>query len=170
MQGRRRMMVLILQLLAPFFCGWHRFLWLAPWSDLRSQGYPASEAVSRMTVADGLMVQLVASEPLVRQPVTMEFDDRGRMWVIQYLQYPNPNGLKRVQVDRYSRTKYDRVPEPPQGPPRRRSHQHSYRHGWRWSDGYLQGFYRWPESSLGNGLWPWWRVRFECSLSAFLSR
>ncbi|MEI6326144.1 MAG: PVC-type heme-binding CxxCH protein, partial [Gemmataceae bacterium] len=113
------MMVLILQLLAPFFL-WLApfFLWLAPGSDLRSQGYPASEAVSRMTVADGLMVQLVASEPLVRQPVTMEFDDRGRMWVIQYLQYPNPNGLKRVQVDRYSRTKYDRVPEPPPKGPR----------------------------------------------------
>src|SRR6266852_5659410 len=37
----------------------------------------------------------------------------GRRWVIQYLQYPNPAGLKRVKVDRYSRTVYDRVPEPP---------------------------------------------------------
>lgn len=43
----------------------------------------------------------------------MKFDDRGRLWVIQYLQYPNPAGLTRVQVDRYSRTIYDRVPEPP---------------------------------------------------------
>ena len=32
---------------------------------------------------------------------------------MQYLQYPNPAGLKRVKVDRYSRTVYDRVPEPP---------------------------------------------------------
>jgi hypothetical protein len=32
---------------------------------------------------------------------------------MQYLQYPNPAGLKRVKVDRYSRTIYDRVPEPP---------------------------------------------------------
>ena len=38
--------------------------------------------------------------------------------MIQYLQYPNPEGLKRVQVDRYSRTKYDRVPEPPPRGPR----------------------------------------------------
>ena len=52
-------------------------------------------------------------EPLVRQPVAIEFDDTGRLWVIQYLQYPNPSGLKRVTVDRYSRTAYDRVPEPP---------------------------------------------------------
>ncbi|MFN5289212.1 MAG: PVC-type heme-binding CxxCH protein, partial [Planctomycetia bacterium] len=78
-----------------------------------AQGFPASEAPGRMKVAEGFDVQLVASEPLVRQPVAMEFDDRGRLWVIQYLQYPNPAGLKRVQVDRYSRTKYDRIPEPP---------------------------------------------------------
>jgi putative membrane-bound dehydrogenase-like protein len=45
--------------------------------------------------------------------VAIEFDDSGRLWVIQYLQYPNPSGLKRVNVDRYSRTAYDRVPEPP---------------------------------------------------------
>jgi putative membrane-bound dehydrogenase-like protein len=71
-----------------------------------------------MTVADGLEVQLFASEPMVRQPVAIEFDDRGRLWVIQYLQYPNPSGLKRVKVDRYSRTVYDRVPEPPPRGPR----------------------------------------------------
>ena len=66
-----------------------------------------------MSVADGLEVRLVAAEPLIRQPVAIEFDDRGRLWVIQYMQYPNPAELKRVAVDRYSRTVYDRVPEPP---------------------------------------------------------
>jgi putative membrane-bound dehydrogenase-like protein len=71
-----------------------------------------------MTPASGLEVRLFASEPLVRQPVAIEFDDRGRLWVIQYLQYPNPAGLKRVAVDRYSRTAYDRVPEPPPHGPR----------------------------------------------------
>ena len=33
--------------------------------------------------------------------------------MLQYLQYPIPNGLKPVEVDQYLRTKYDRVPEPP---------------------------------------------------------
>jgi putative membrane-bound dehydrogenase-like protein len=66
-----------------------------------------------MRAPSGLSVKLVAAEPVVRQPVAIEFDDRGRLWVIQYLQYPNPAGLKRVDVDRYSRTKYDRVPAPP---------------------------------------------------------
>jgi len=73
-------------------------------AQTQAQGLTPEEAVNRMQVADGFEVQLVASEPLVRQPVCIEFDDRGRLWVIQYLQYPNPEGLKRVQVDRYSRT------------------------------------------------------------------
>ena len=80
---------------------------------LFAQGFPSEEAARRMTVPDGFQVRLVASEPMVRQPVAIEFDDRGRLWVIQYLQYPNPAGLKRIKVDRYSRTVYDRVPEPP---------------------------------------------------------
>ena len=83
-----------------------------------AQGLSPDEAARRMTVPDGFEVQAVASEPLVRQPVCIEFDDRGRLWVIQYLQYPNPAGLKRLQVDRYSRTKYDRIPEPPPLGPR----------------------------------------------------
>ncbi len=76
------------------------------------------EAQKRFHVAAGLEVKLFASEPLVRQPVTMTFDDRGRLWVIQYLQYPAPAGLKPVEVDQYLRTKYDRRPEPPPLGPR----------------------------------------------------
>ena len=87
----------------------------------RPQGYPSGQAAGRMTVPGGFKVSLVAAEPMVRQPVAIDFDDRGRLWVIQYLQYPNPAGLKRVKVDRYSRTVYDRVPEPPpRGPQGRR--------------------------------------------------
>ncbi|WP_010584222.1 PVC-type heme-binding CxxCH protein [Schlesneria paludicola] len=93
--------------------------WLIGTSDPTwAEGLSPEEAASRMTVPDGFEVRAVASEPLVRQPVCIEFDDRGRLWVIQYLQYPNPEGLKRIQVDRYSRTKYDRVPEPPPHGPR----------------------------------------------------
>ena len=83
-----------------------------------AQGYAPEEAVRRMKLPEGFTAQLVAAEPLVRQPVAMNFDDRGRLWVIQYLQYPNPVGLTRVSVDRYSRTEYDRVPEPPPRGPR----------------------------------------------------
>src|ERR1700676_3392484 len=86
--------------------------------QVHAQGYPFPEAARHMTAADGFQVKPVAGEPMVRQPVAIEFDDRGRLWVIQYLQYPNPAGLKRVKVDRYSRTVYDRVPEPPPRGPR----------------------------------------------------
>jgi putative membrane-bound dehydrogenase-like protein len=78
-----------------------------------AQQLTPSQSVAAMTPLPGMEVRLVASEPLVRQPVCIEHDDRGRLWVIQYLQYPNPEGLKRVAVDRFSRTRYDRVPEPP---------------------------------------------------------
>src|SRR6266851_2918365 len=80
---------------------------------IRAQGFSAEEAIKRMKVPPGFHVKLAACEPEVRQPVTMTFDDRGRLWVIQYLQYPNPAGLKPVKVDQYLRTVYDRVPEPP---------------------------------------------------------
>jgi putative membrane-bound dehydrogenase-like protein len=81
-------------------------------------GYAPAEAVKRMVVPAGFHVEVVASEPMIRQPVTAYFDERGRLWVIEYLQYPNPAGLKPVQVDQYLRTEYDRVPEPPPRGPR----------------------------------------------------
>jgi putative membrane-bound dehydrogenase-like protein len=77
------------------------------------QGLSPQEAVKKMTVADGFEVRLVASEPQIRQPLSISFDLKGRIWVIQYLQYPAPAGLKAVKVDEYLRTTYDRVPEPP---------------------------------------------------------
>src|SRR5262249_56525965 len=82
-------------------------------SHAAAQGFTPDEALKRMKVPDGLQVKLVASEPMIRQPVTMSFDDRGRLWVVQYLQYPNPAGLKPVKVDPYLRTVSDRLPEPP---------------------------------------------------------
>ena len=86
---------------------------LLPIYGARGQGFAPREAVENMTLAEGLNAKLFASEPEIRQPILVKCDDRGRLWVIQYLQYPNPAGLKRVKVDRYSRTVYDRVPEPP---------------------------------------------------------
>jgi putative membrane-bound dehydrogenase-like protein len=70
-------------------------------------------AAARMRPAAGLRVDVAAAEPAIRQPVTMSFDAKGRLWVVQYLQYPNPAGLKPVKVDEYLRTVYGRIPEPP---------------------------------------------------------
>ena len=76
------------------------------------------EERKQFKVADGLEIKLVAAEPQVAQPLSISFDDRGRMWVLQYRQYPHPVGLKPVAVDQYLRTKYDRLPEPPPGGPK----------------------------------------------------
>jgi putative membrane-bound dehydrogenase-like protein len=81
-------------------------------------GYTPEEARARMVVPPGFHVELFASEPMVRQPLTLTFDERGRAWVIEYLQYPVPAGLKPVTVDQYLRTEYDRIPEPPPRGPR----------------------------------------------------
>lgn len=72
-----------------------------------------ADAVKQFKVADGLQIRLAVAEPDVSQPLSISFDDRGRMWVLQYRQFPNPNGLTPVKVDNWLRTKYDKIPEPP---------------------------------------------------------
>jgi putative heme-binding domain-containing protein len=80
--------------------------------DARSPLHPA-EALASFRVPDDLRLDLVLAEPIVRQPVSMSFDERGRLWVVQYLQYPNPAGLKMVSHDGVWRAVYDKVPPPP---------------------------------------------------------
>ena len=72
-----------------------------------------AESLAACRVADGLTLDIVAAEPMVRQPLNMHFDERGRMWVVQYLQYPFPAGLKVVKYDEYLRAVFDKVPPPP---------------------------------------------------------
>lgn len=81
-------------------------------------GLPPGEAAGRFKVAEGLEIGLVAAEPDITQPLSISFDDRGRMWVLQYRQYPNPSGLKAVEMDNWLRTKYDKVPAPPPDGPK----------------------------------------------------
>jgi putative membrane-bound dehydrogenase-like protein len=82
----------------------------------REEATPAlkpHESVKRFKIPEDLDISLVVSEPHISQPLSICFDDRGRMWVLQYLQFPNPNGLKPVKVDNWLRTEYDKVPAPP---------------------------------------------------------
>ncbi|MCS6864344.1 MAG: ThuA domain-containing protein [Gemmataceae bacterium] len=72
-----------------------------------------AEAVKRFKLPAGFQVRAVATEPMIRQPVSISFDARGRLWVLQYLQYPHYAGLKPVQQDQYLRTIYDKIPAPP---------------------------------------------------------
>lgn len=72
-----------------------------------------AEALRQMKPRPGMAVDLIAHEPTVKQPLHLTFDERGRMWVVQYRQYPFPAGLKVVSYDRYIRAKFDKVPPPP---------------------------------------------------------
>jgi putative membrane-bound dehydrogenase-like protein len=71
------------------------------------------ESLRFFTVGDGLQMEVVASEPTIRQPLNLHFDERGRLWVVQYIQYPFPAGLKVVKYDKYLRAVFDRVPVAP---------------------------------------------------------
>ena len=78
-----------------------------------SQPTPASEAVEQFRLAEGLKIELVSAEPEVMQPLFMHFDQRGRLWVVEYRQYPFPEGLKVVRYDQHLRAVFDKVPQPP---------------------------------------------------------
>ncbi|MEW6302929.1 MAG: PVC-type heme-binding CxxCH protein [Verrucomicrobiota bacterium] len=71
------------------------------------------ETIKHFKVADGLVMEVVGAEPIIRQPLNLHFDERGRMWVVQYLQYPFPAGLKIIKYDQYIRAVFDKVPPPP---------------------------------------------------------
>jgi putative membrane-bound dehydrogenase-like protein len=81
----------------------------------RAQDQPLSPQASRdlFRIPDDLEVELVLSEPTISQPLFMSFDERGRLWVLNYLQYPEPAGLTLISKDQWWRAVYDKVPEPP---------------------------------------------------------
>ncbi|MBL9090028.1 MAG: ThuA domain-containing protein [Planctomycetaceae bacterium] len=74
---------------------------------------PPEEAQKMFQVQDGFEMQLLAHEPIVAQPIYMSWDARGRLWLVQYRQYPFPAGLKVVKYDQYLRAVFDKVPAPP---------------------------------------------------------
>lgn len=79
-----------------------------------------TDSLAKMKVSEDLQLECVLAEPLLAQPVFLNFDARGRLWVVQYLQYPAPVGLKMVSRDSFYRAVYDKVPEPPPRGPRGR--------------------------------------------------
>ena len=72
-----------------------------------------AEAAKTLVVPEDLEVVQVLAEPQVQQPLYMTWDERGRLWVMNYVQYPYPAGLTMVSKDEYWRAVYDRLPEAP---------------------------------------------------------
>ncbi len=64
-------------------------------------------------IAEDLQIDVVLAEPDVTQPLEVNFDHKGRMWVVQYDQYPYPEGLKVTGIDHHIRMTFDKKPDPP---------------------------------------------------------
>ncbi|MDB6039653.1 MAG: hypothetical protein JWM99_3494 [Verrucomicrobiales bacterium] len=73
----------------------------------------SAESVKHFKVTEDLDWEQLLAEPTIAQPVFLNFDPRGRMWVVEYRQYPSPAGLKMVSHDSVWRSVYDKVPPPP---------------------------------------------------------
>ena len=83
-----------------------------------AQGFSPQEAEQQITAPEAFTVKLFASEPESANQSSSSATTAADCGRFSILQYPNPAGLERVKVDRWSRTVYDRVPEPPPRGPR----------------------------------------------------
>lgn len=57
--------------------------------DQRSSPFSPEESLEQLVIADGFQIELVASEPLVRDPVDMAFDADGQLYVVEMPVYPS---------------------------------------------------------------------------------
>ncbi|MFC5456394.1 DUF7133 domain-containing protein [Prosthecobacter fluviatilis] len=74
---------------------------------------PPQEALKKFKTRSDVVIDLMAAEPVVEQPLYASWDSKGRMWVVQYRQYQFPAGLKIISYDQHLRAKFDKVPLPP---------------------------------------------------------
>src|SRR3954452_14283527 len=70
--------------------------------------------MARMTGSPGFKVELVASEPDIVNPIAMTFDERGRIWITESLEYPRFSagpGKDRIKIleDTHGDGKFDKV-------------------------------------------------------------
>ncbi len=63
------------------------------YSEKLQQDFPApkspEESLKTMTTKPDLRVVLAASEPLIRDPVAFDWDERGRLWIVEMGDYPS---------------------------------------------------------------------------------
>src|SRR5688572_5298420 len=60
-----------------------------------------AEAIARMQLPPGFRVELCAAEPDVVNPTAMTFDDCGRIWICESIEYPRKDagvGRDRVKI------------------------------------------------------------------------
>jgi putative membrane-bound dehydrogenase-like protein len=60
----------------------------APKVELASQPLSPEESAKKWHVREGYRIELVAAEPVVLDPVAFDWDEKGRLWVIEMADYP----------------------------------------------------------------------------------
>ena len=66
-----------------------------------------------LRVPADLELDLVLKNPRIANPLYINFDERGRMWLVEYRQYPWPAGLKLISRDKVWRNVYEPQFAPP---------------------------------------------------------
>lgn len=60
------------------------FFWITVLASCTTPGEDIPDiSFDQYKITDGFEIQLAASEPLIEAPVAMDFDNRGRMWIIE---------------------------------------------------------------------------------------
>jgi putative membrane-bound dehydrogenase-like protein len=64
---------------------------------------PPAESMKHLQLPEGFEARLFVSEPDVVKPITMNWDDRGRLWVVESIDYPNRvtdagKGVDRIKI------------------------------------------------------------------------
>ncbi|WP_428304330.1 neutral/alkaline non-lysosomal ceramidase N-terminal domain-containing protein [Lacipirellula sp.] len=85
-----------------------------PRKQVSAQPWPLEEAVASIVPKPGFVVEVAAAEPLVADPVAIDFGPDGRLWVAEMPDYSRfadedfkPNGSVRVLTDGDGDGKYD---------------------------------------------------------------
>ena len=75
-----------------------------------------ADSFKKIHVRPGYEAELVAAEPLLESPVAIDWDERGRLWVVEMVDYPlgldgkgKPGGRVRILEDTNGDGKYDKT-------------------------------------------------------------
>lgn len=80
-------------------CGFIVCFWLMTGCGIKNSRKGESNGLSGFTIAPGFDIQLVASEPLLEDPVDMEIDELGNMYVVEMTGNPlNRSGTGKIKL------------------------------------------------------------------------
>src|SRR5689334_18601883 len=66
--------------------------------DPKDKPISPETALRKMTLPAGFSASLFAGEPDVMQPIAFDFDDRGRLWVVECFSYPDWKNTNRDRI------------------------------------------------------------------------